>query len=51
MWYEMLMALWQQAQSEIVDALRALLECEGRTERSPEEREAARQRVTQHVTE
>ena len=49
--YEMLMALSQQAQGEMVDALRGLLQCEGRTERSPEEREAARQRVMQHVTE
>ena len=48
--YEMLMVLSQQAQGEMVDALRGLLQCEGRTERSPEEREAARQRVMQHVT-
>jgi hypothetical protein len=49
--YETLMVLAQQTQAEMIDALRGLLQCEGRAERSPEEREAARQRVMQHVTE
>jgi flagellar motor switch protein FliG len=48
--YETMIGVSQRAQAEVVDALRGLLQCEGRTERSPEEREAARQRVMQHVT-